>query len=115
MITFSQRDILLVPFPFTDLSSTKQRPVLVVSNNKINHNRETPDFVGLAITSKIRKGLYNIQISDKDLDIGSLFTNSEIHCDKIATLEKELVIKKLCKIKTQVYSRVKTKLKDVFH
>ena len=38
-----QGDILLVPIPFTDLSSQKRRPVIVVSNNV--YNQKTTDLV----------------------------------------------------------------------
>jgi mRNA interferase MazF len=31
-----QGDILLIPIPFTDLSSQKRRPVIVISNNEYN-------------------------------------------------------------------------------
>lgn len=44
-----QGDILLIPVPFTDLSSTKRRPVIVVSNNA--YNRRTQDIIVVAMTS----------------------------------------------------------------
>lgn len=44
-----QGDIVLVPVPFTDLSSQKRRPVIVVSNNA--YNRAALDVVVVAMTS----------------------------------------------------------------
>ncbi len=44
-------DIVLVPFPFTDLSSSKRRPALVVSPNAFNEQRQ--DLVLVAITSHL--------------------------------------------------------------
>ncbi|HEX7593314.1 MAG TPA: type II toxin-antitoxin system PemK/MazF family toxin, partial [Anaerolineae bacterium] len=44
-----QGDVLLVPIPFTDLSSTKRRPVVVVSNDV--YNRQMADIVVVAMTS----------------------------------------------------------------
>ncbi|HEY7326137.1 MAG TPA: type II toxin-antitoxin system PemK/MazF family toxin [Gemmataceae bacterium] len=44
----SQRDIVLVPVPFTDLSSTRRRPVIVLSNDA--YNRSTTDMVVVAMT-----------------------------------------------------------------
>ena len=41
-----QGDILLVPIPFTDLSSQKRRPVIVISNN--SYNQKTNDIVVVA-------------------------------------------------------------------
>jgi len=39
-IMYDQREIVLVPFPYSDLSSIKRRPVFIVSNNDYNttHN-----------------------------------------------------------------------------
>jgi mRNA interferase MazF len=47
-----QKEIYLVPFPFSDFSGKKVRPVLVLSNNKFNRGE---DIIVCAITSKITK------------------------------------------------------------
>jgi len=44
-----QGDIVLVPVPFTDLSSRKRRPVIVVSSDA--YNSDGPDMVVVAMTS----------------------------------------------------------------
>lgn len=37
---YKQRDIVLIPTPFTDLSSNKKRPVIIISNDSKNGKRE---------------------------------------------------------------------------
>ena len=54
-MAFQHGDVLLVPFPFSDLSATKVRPALVVSS-ALYHATE-PDLVLAAITSKISSTL----------------------------------------------------------
>lgn len=48
-------DVILVPFPFTDQTTTKRRPAVVVSNQ--NYASERPDLILLAITSQVRGAL----------------------------------------------------------
>lgn len=48
---YRQGDIVLIPFPYSDLSATKQRPVLVLSNT--NYNKMQSDLVVAAITSNL--------------------------------------------------------------
>lgn len=45
-------DVVLVSFPFTDQSGTKQRPAVVVNSNAYQAQR--PDLILLAITSQLR-------------------------------------------------------------
>ena len=48
---YKRGDVVLVPFPFTDLTSVKQRPALVISSDAANQTR--PDVIVVAITSQI--------------------------------------------------------------
>lgn len=48
---YNQGDILLVPIPFSDLSSSKKRPVLVISND--DYNASSFDLIVVAITSNL--------------------------------------------------------------
>ena len=63
MTTCSRWDIVLVPFPFTDLTSVKRRPALIVSPD--TSNRSCPDLVIAFLTSQIyatpRPGDYRLQ------------------------------------------------------
>lgn len=52
MAEFAFGDVLLVPFPFTDQTTTKQRPAVVVSSDA--YHRERPDLIILAVTSQVR-------------------------------------------------------------
>ena len=45
----SQRDIVLISFPFSDLKSSKVRPVLVLSHDK--YNRKFEDFIAVPLTN----------------------------------------------------------------
>jgi len=49
---FAFGDVILVPFPFTDQSTTKQRPAVVISSDR--YQRERLDIIILAITSQVR-------------------------------------------------------------
>lgn len=61
-------DIILVPFPFSDLSKSKVRPALVVSNNE---DPGEENLIICEVTTKNRKKR-EIQIRTKDLKEGSL-------------------------------------------
>lgn len=50
-MAFRRGDVVLVPFPFSDLSTSKVRPAVVVSSN--SYHASEPDLILAAITSKI--------------------------------------------------------------
>lgn len=80
---FKRGDIVLVPFPFTDLSSTKQRPALIVSSDALNTVRD--DVLVAAITSQIPA-----QLTDGEFMIpsGDLAACGLPNCVSFIRLEK---------------------------
>jgi len=105
---YKQGDIVLIPVPFSDLKSNKQRPVLIISRDE--YNEITDDIVVLAITSKIRHHTYSIVIESNDLSEGELKVTSEIRVDKIYTLSKNIVKKKFGKVSTDVLEVARMKI-----
>lgn len=91
-----QRDLLLVPFPFSDQSGRKVRPVVVISNNSFNNHSE--DVIVVGATSNTTKERYAVSLTGKDLEGGTLFTNCMLKVENILRLEKGLIIKKIGKL-----------------
>ena len=48
---YSFGDVVLVPFPFTDQTSSKRRPAVIVSSDA--YHQRGPDVIVMAITSQV--------------------------------------------------------------
>ena len=81
-MTPKQRDIVLVPVPFTDLTATKRRPVLVLSNDA--YNRRAEDVVVAAVTSQLTREEYAIRISQGTCKKG--FCRGKALCAQIRSM-----------------------------
>lgn len=92
MTIYEFGDIVLVPFPFTDQSSTKKRPTVVVSSRQYNSVRA--DLVLIAVTSQINLPLLFSEVEITGWQSAGLVKASIIK-PVITTLEKRLVIRQL--------------------
>jgi mRNA interferase MazF len=92
---YKRGDVVLVPFPFTDLTATKQRPALVVSSDAFNSTHA--DVVVTAITSQVPPTLSDDEflISTQELPLCGLPKASIIKLSKIITLHQQLIIKRI--------------------
>lgn len=89
MERFVKGDVIVLPFPFTDLSSAKRRPAVVLSD--IGGD----DFIMLQITSKNVRDSYAISLLSTDFAAGSLKTDSNVRPNKIFTLNEQLILYKI--------------------
>jgi len=91
-------DIVLVPFPFTDQSTTKQRPAVIISSAA--YQLERADLIILAVTSQARSGNTVGEVHVKDWKQAGLLKASVMK-PVIATIERRLVRKRLGKLSTE--------------
>ena len=107
-----QRDLLLVPFPFSDQSGRKVRPVIVISNNEFNQYSDDVLIVG--VTSNISKDKYTLNLKNEHLEEGRLLADCCIKTENILKLDKKLIVKKIGKIKIQTFDEIILKLNEIF-
>jgi mRNA interferase MazF len=113
MSIYKQRDIVLVPFPFSDLSGLKVRPVLVLSNDF--YNDQSADVVVCGLTTNLRPLPYSIVIAPADIEVaGTLRHTSRIKADTIASLEQSILIKQIARLKLAVFSQVISQIQILF-
>ena len=84
---FERGDLLLVPFPFSDLSATKRRPVLALTAAD-----SYGDFIALPVTSRPQVE-HALPLAATDLVTGSLPAASWIRTNRVVTLNVSLVVK----------------------
>src|SRR5437667_12736522 len=88
---YKRGDIVLVPFPFTDLTDVRQRPAVVLSADWFNEAR--PDIVLAAITSQVPAELDRdeVRIAEENLEVTGLPRVSMIRTGKLFTIDKTLI------------------------
>lgn len=90
-MTFEAFDVVVVPFPFTDRSTTKRRPALVLSDDRA-FNKLVGQSV-LAMITSARNSDWPLDVEIKDLDAAGLPSASVVRM-KLFTLDDQLVIRK---------------------
>ena len=86
--------VVLVPFPFTDLSAIKVRPAVVISAD----NTGSADIIAAFISSKIPRAIFKDDVPvtrEADKRSMGLKTNSLVKCRKIVTLDRAIILGEL--------------------
>ena len=105
---FESGELVVIPFPYSDLSKSKLRPALIL----VDLNND--DFIMVQITSKSYDDIYSIQLSNEDLDYGFLKFDSFIKYSKVFTSNSNIILKKIGKLKEIKYNEVIHELVKLF-
>ena len=93
---FMKGDVVVIPFPFTDLSGNKKRPAFVIAD------LQGDDVIVCQITSKSKSDPYAHPIGASDFISGGLPVDSFIRPNKIFTADKNIILSvagRLCETK----------------
>lgn len=101
-------DIVLVRFPFSDLSQTKLRPALVLAVS-FTINEITLCFISSQQINNLSPNKFIISQADKEFFDTGLKVSSKVRVTKIITLERQFILRKLSS--TQIEKLNKTIVK----
>lgn len=113
MKNYKQFDIIWVAYPFSDVfDKSKPRPALIVSN-EISNSLDS-DILACQITSTTRDDQFIISLSGEMVDEASINLKGQIRCNKIATIRKSLIMKKIGELRFEYHDEVLEKIKNAF-
>jgi len=104
---FIKGDVVVIPFPFSDLSQSKRRPALIITP------LEGDDAILCQITSKTIKDLYAISIDDSDFEAGSLKQSGNIRPNRLFTADSHIILYRVGHIKNDKLNQVIEKLVEI--
>jgi mRNA interferase MazF len=105
--SLNKGDVVVLPFPFSDLSSHKKRPALIIAD------LDGDDLLLCQITSSKRLDNYAINLGIGDFISGKLPHESRIRPNKIFTGDKSIILYKSGWINKNKIKEVETKLIEI--
>ena len=107
MAKFIKGDVVVIPFPFSDLSQSKRRPALIIAS------LAGDDAILCQITSKTIQDIYAISIDDSDFDDGSLKQSGNIRPNRLFTADSHIILYRAGHIKNDKLNQVIEKLVEI--
>lgn len=107
MARFVKGDIVVIPFPFSDLTQAKRRPALVLVDLKGD------DLILVQITSQTVSDSYAVSLDNSHFDTGSLKKQSNIRPNRIFTADKRIILYKVGHLKQEKTDSVIKKIIEI--
>ncbi len=107
MAGFVKGDVVVIPFPFSNLSDSKRRPAVVLSP------LDGDDLILCQITSRQVRDRYAIHLGDEDFATGSLKQPSNVRPNRIFTAERGLVLYRIGNLKLSKLEEIVGRLIEI--
>jgi mRNA interferase MazF len=101
-------EIVVLPFPQTNLEAGKRRPALVVAR------LQGGDVILCQVTSQARSDGYSISLLAADFERGRLAVDSFIRPNRLFTVEPSVILYAAAKVGEAKLQEVKAKIRQLF-
>ncbi len=101
-------DVVVLPFPQTNLQTGKRRPALVVAD------LAGDDLILCQITSRARSDGYSVPLSAGDCEQGRLTVDSFIRPNRLFTVEQSVILYAAARVKPSKLQEVQAKIRQLF-
>lgn len=101
-------EVVVLPFPQTNLQAGKRRPALVVAN------LTGDDLILCQITSQARSDVYSVPLVATDFERGGLAVSSFIRPNRLFTVEHSVVLYSAAKVTDTKLQEVRAKIRQLF-
>ena len=113
MIGYKHGDVVLVPFPFTDFSTLKQRPALVISSDAFNRSSEDAILVALTSQSGSASKGGNYLIKGAEQKHSGLLGEGVVLVGKIITIDQRLIRNKIGTLSPKVLEEISKRISKI--
>jgi mRNA interferase MazF len=104
---FIKGDVVVLPFPFSDLSDAKRRPALVVAT------LSGDDVILCQVTSQIVSDSYAISLQNSDFLDGKLNQDSNVRPNRLFTADSNIVLYRVGSIKPEKIGQVVDRIVEI--
>jgi mRNA interferase MazF len=104
---FVKGDVVVVPFPFSDLTQTKRRPALIVAV------LPGDDLILCQITSRSLTDEYAVEIKVDDFETGNLRQSSNVRPNRLFTADRQIILYKAGQLKPEKLNEVIDKIVEI--
>ena len=104
---FVKGEVVVLPFPFSDLSASKRRPALVVAS------LPGDDLILSMITSKAVRDSHAISLNAENFAVGGLPRQSSIRPNRLFTADSHIILRSVGKITDDKLQEVVDSIIDI--
>jgi mRNA interferase MazF len=101
-------EVVVLPFPQTDLQAGKRRPALVVAN------LTGDDLIPCQITTQSRRDGYSVALTSGDFEQGHLNVDSFARANRLFTVDQSVIVYTAAKVKAVKLEEVRGKIRQLF-
>ena len=102
------REVVVLPFPHTNLQTGKRRPALVVAD------LAGDDLILCQITTQSRRDSYSVPLASNDLERGRLNIDSFIRANRLFTVDHAVILYSVARVKASKLEEVRARVRQLF-